>query len=289
MTILGKFGTGGIPSLRNVPFRVPLISQTAGASGYWVGEAKAKPLTSITGARTTLTPLKVANICVLTEEVIRDSSPKAEVIIRDELAAALRERLDTDFIDPAKAASSNVSPASITNSSSLSSNSSGTDATAVFHDIKLLMAEFMSHNNPPSNGVWIMSNTNAMSLAMMQNPLGQPWFPTVSMNGGQFFGIPIIASEYADDNVVLVNASDVYFADEGDVTVDMSRDASLEMSDAPRTIRRRRRRRSYYRCFKQIALRCARRRTVNWALRRASGVAFLTTVNWGGHVSDMTV
>lgn len=288
-TILGRFGNGGIPSLRNVPFRVPLLSQTAGAAGYWVGEAKAKPLTSITGARTTLTPLKVATICVLTDEVIRDSSPKAEVFIRDELGRALLERVDTDFIDPTKSASSGVSPASITNSSSLSSNASGTDATAVFHDVKLLMAEFWSHNNPPTNGVWIMSNTNAMALSMMQNPLGQPWFNNVTQTGGTFFGIPVITSEYCDDNVILANASDIYFADEGGVMVDLSRDASLEMSTTPVHNSSTPTPSTLVSMFQTNSVAIRAERTLNWALRRATGVTFLTTVRWGGVVSDMTV
>ena len=41
-TILGRFGTDGVPSLRRVPFRVPLVGQTTGGEGYWVGEGKAK-------------------------------------------------------------------------------------------------------------------------------------------------------------------------------------------------------------------------------------------------------
>ena len=92
-TILGKFGQGGIPSLRNVGFRMPLIGQTSGGSGYWVGEGKAKPLTKFDFSRTTLEPLKVANIAVASKEVLRDSSPSADGIIRDSLVAALRERL----------------------------------------------------------------------------------------------------------------------------------------------------------------------------------------------------
>jgi HK97 family phage prohead protease len=125
-TILGRFGSDGIPSLRRVPFRVPLVGQTVGGSGYWVGEGNAKPLTALDFARTTLTPLKVANIAVASMEVLRDSSPSAEMLIRDGLVSALRERLDIDFIDPAKTASAGISPASITNGApSVASSRSG--------------------------------------------------------------------------------------------------------------------------------------------------------------------
>src|SRR5262245_59171360 len=165
-TILGRFGTGGVPALRSVPFRTPLITQTGGGAGYWVGEGKAKPLTSLNFTRTTLAPLKVANICAVTDECVRSSAPKADAIIRDSLVAALRERLDIDFITPSKTAVTNVSPASITNGAP-TIVSSGDDADAVRLDVRSLLAKFMSYNNPPSSGVWIMGSTCAGGLAAM--------------------------------------------------------------------------------------------------------------------------
>ncbi|WWO60435.1 major capsid protein [Stenotrophomonas phage SOVA965] len=95
-SIMGRFGVGGVPALRRVPFRVPLVGQTSGGDGYWTGEGQAKPLTKFDFASTILEPLKVANIAVATMELIRDSSPSADLLIRDSLAAAINERLDTD-------------------------------------------------------------------------------------------------------------------------------------------------------------------------------------------------
>src|SRR5690606_19619661 len=119
------------------------IGQTSGGAGYWVGEGKAKPLTNWGYGRTTLEPLKVANIAVATMELLRDSSPSAELLLRDELAAALRERLDRDFIDPAKSSLSGVSPASILNGVS-GIPSVGTDADSVRADVKALFDEFIA-------------------------------------------------------------------------------------------------------------------------------------------------
>ena len=50
LTIIGKFGTGNIPALRQIPFDTPVLIQSTGGTGYWVGEGKAKPLTSWTTA-----------------------------------------------------------------------------------------------------------------------------------------------------------------------------------------------------------------------------------------------
>lgn len=284
-TILGRFGTNGVPSLRRVPFRVPLIGQTSGGQGYWVGEGKAKPLTKFDFERKTLEPLKVANIAVATMETLRDSSPSAETIIRDQLAAALRERLDRDFIDPAKAAAAGVSPASITNGVTPVA-SSGNDADAVRNDIKALFAAFIAANNAPTSGVWIMKATTALSLSLMQNPLGQAEFPGISMNGGTLFGLPVIVSEYVPDPgtgayVALVNASDIYLADEGGISVDMSQEASLQMDDAPTNASDVPTATSLVSLWQTNSVGFRAERTIDWMKRRASAVALLSNVNWG--------
>lgn len=282
-TILGRFGQGGIPGLRRVPFRVPLIGQTTGGAGYWVGEGQAKPLTKFDFNRTTLEPLKVANIAVATMEAIRDSSPSADVIIRDQLAAALRERLDIDFIDPAKAATPGVSPASILNGIA-GIPSSGTDADAVRGDIKALFAAFIAANNAPTSGVWIMPATTALALSLMQNPLGQSEFPGIGMMGGSLFGLPVIVSEYvpADSSgaiVAMVNAGDIYLGDEGGIDLSMSTEASLQMDNEPdnpttgSTV--------LVSLWQRNLVGFRAERAINWARRRASAVAYLSGVNWG--------
>lgn len=285
-TILGKFGAGGIPSLRAVPFRVPLITQTSGGEGYWVGEGKPKPLTSFGFSRTTLEPLKVANIAVLTKELLRDSSPSAETLIRDELAAALRQRLDIDFIDPTKAVSAGVSPASITNGAETIVATGTGDADDIRLDVRSLMQKFIDADNPPSQGVWIMSSSMALSLSMMVNALGQPEFTGLGMAGGIFMGLPVITSEHVSNYVVLMNASDIYFADEGGISIDMSSEASLEMLDSSlqgsavtdvNAV-------SMVSMFQTNSVAFLAERSLNWARRRVSAVAYLTSVAWGGAV-----
>jgi hypothetical protein len=292
-TILGKFGTNGIPSLRRIPFRVPLVSQTGGGEGYWVGEGKAKPLTSFDFARTTLEPLKVANICVLTDEVIRDSSPSAEAIVRDQLAEALKARLDIDFINPDKTASAGVSPASITNGAAHSTGSGTGDADDVRADIRSLLGEYIAANNSPTTGVLVMSSGTALALSLMTNALGQNEFNGIGMNGGVLLGIPVITSEHVPAGVVvMINASDIWLADDGGIRLDMSREASVEMLDSsltgdsigvvPGTAA------SMVSLWQTNSVGFLAERTINWARRRTTAVAYLTAVAWGGAVNDLS-
>lgn len=287
-TILGKFGTGGIPSLRRVPFRTPLVAQTSGGSGYWVGEGKPKPLTSFGFSRTTLEPLKVANIAVVTDELLRSSSPSAEQIIRDQLVAALRERLDIDFIDPDKVAVANVSPGSITNGIVTIPASGTGDADDIRTDIKALMGAFLDADNPPQAGVWIMSAKTALAASLLTNALGQSEFEGINMNGGTLFGMPVITSEHVPTAnygpiVVLVNASDIYLGDDGGFEVDVSREASLQMDSAPATQDALTGTgTSLVSLWQTNSVGFRAERVVNWARRRTSGVAVLADVAWGG-------
>ena len=284
-TILGQFGTGGIPSLNRIPFNVRIAGQTTGGNAYWVGEGAPKPLTQFDFNATELRWNKIATIAVLTNELIRFSDPSAERLVRDGLAAAVIERADIDFIDPAKAAVANVSPASITNGIA-GIPSSGNTAEDIRADVAALWAPFIAARNAPRNAVYLMDSTTALALSMMQNPLGQSEYPGLTMNGGTFMGVPVIVSDYLPVDsgggmVVLLNASDIWLADDGQVTIDASREASLQMLDNPTNNSATGTPTSMVSMFQTNSTAFLAERFINWQRRRTSAVAWLDNVNWG--------
>lgn len=285
-TILGKFGQGNVPALRSVPFDEPLILQTAAGSGYWVGEGKPKPLTKFGFTRSTLTRLKVANIAVLTEENIRSTNPSSELIVRDNLRDALVEVQDLALVDPTNAGSANVKPASIAYGiPDMTVASTGDDADDVRLDVRAIMQKFVDANNPLSSGVWLMSAGTALALSMMVNALGQSEFPDISVQGGTFFKLPVIISEHMGDYVELVNAADIYVGDDGEIAVDMSREASLEMLDsALQQDGSAGTGASLVSLWQNNLVGLRAERTINWKRRRDTAVAVLTSVSWGGAV-----
>jgi HK97 family phage major capsid protein/HK97 family phage prohead protease len=284
-TILGQFGTGGIPSLNRIPFNVRIAGQTTGGQAYWVGEGAPKPLTAFDFNDTELRWNKIATIAVLTNELIRFSDPSAERLVRDGLAAAVIERADIDFVDPAKAAVANVSPASITNGIA-GITSSGNTAEDIRADVAALWAPFIAARNAPRNAVYLMDSTTALALSMMQNPLGQSEFPGLTLNGGTFMGVPVIVSDYLPVDsgggmVVLLNASDIWLADDGQVTIDASREASLQMLDNPTNNSATGTPTTMVSMFQTNSTAFLAERFINWQRRRASAVSYLTDVNWG--------
>ena len=285
-TILGRFGQAGIPNLTTIPFRVPLITEASESTGYWVGEGKAKPLTKPSWTRTELNPLKVATIAAATMEQLRDSSPSGETLIRNSLAKAIVKRQDLSFIDPANAGAAGVSPASILNGIA-GLVPSGSDADAVRADVGAIMGAFVTANNPLLSGVWIMSAQRALRLSLMVNALGQKEFPGLTLRGGTFFELPVITSQYVENDVVaLVNAEDVYLGDEGGITIDMSTEASLEMMDNPvgDAIAATPVAAELVSLWQTNSVGFRAERTVNWMRRRVSAVAWMDNVTWGDPV-----
>jgi hypothetical protein len=78
-----------------------------------------------------------------------------------------------------------------------------------------------------------MSEANAFALSVALNPLGQPLFPNLTANGGSILGIPTYTSQVAGTTVALVLPGEIMYADDGGVNIDVSREASVEMSTTP--------------------------------------------------------
>lgn len=234
-TVLGK-----IQNLTRVPFNVRMGGQNSASSAYWVGQGKPVPVSKLGTTEVTLGIAKAAGLVVLTEELVRNSSPAAEILVRNDLRDSIAQFLDVQFLDPNYAEVTNVSPASITNGVT-PLTPSGTDAAALRKDMQTLIDNFTQNNLDISNAVWIMSPTRAMAISMMLNSLGQEIFPQMTMQGGTFLGLPCITSLSANiagspasgDMIILANAPEILLADDGEVAIDASREASIQMLDNP--------------------------------------------------------
>jgi len=284
MTILGKFGNGGIPGLRRVPFNIRMASQTGGGTYNWVGEGAAKPVGELAIGEVTLKWAKAAGIIVVTDELMRMSTPSVEAIVRQDMLSGMAQFSDGQFINPAIAAVTDVSPASITNGATNVVPASGTDAEALRTDIGTLLGAMFAANLTPTSGVWVMSNRQALRMSLMRNPLGAKEFPDMTATGGILEGFPVIASEAVPDDsdggiVVFVNANDIFFSDDGPVTIDASREASLQMNttpDNPSTAST-----VLVSLWQRNLIALKAERYMNWKLRRSQAVGYISGANYG--------
>lgn len=234
-TIIGR-----IPGFNRVDFNIKVPRGTGDPTAYWVGEGAVKPLSALAFDSVELLFNKVAGIVPMTEELMRFSNPSAERIVRDRLIAALTYLTDRDFLDPSKAEVTGVSPASVTNGVTPIA-ATGTTADALRADLGNLIAEYLEANMGVGGLVLVMTSAQAMRLSLMRNTLGQREFEGITLSGGTLEGIPVVTSENIvamggspTDGypIVAINAPEIFLA-EGGVEVDVSREASLQMNDAP--------------------------------------------------------
>jgi HK97 family phage major capsid protein/HK97 family phage prohead protease len=267
-TILGK-----IPGLRTVPFNTKVPAQTAGGTYGWVGEQKPKPVTKLAFTSTTLGIAKAAGIIVLTEELVRLSNPSAEDLVRRDMIAGIAQFLDAQFIDPAVAAVAGVNPASITNGAPTAAATG-----APLADIVGLINHFATNNIAVDGVTFILSAANCLALSFRSNTDGSPMFPGITINGGSYKGLTFIASQAAGTNVIALQPSLVLYADDGGVTIDASREASLQMDSAPAspadatTV--------FVSLWQANCVGLRAERFVNWLRANANAVKYLTAAAW---------
>jgi HK97 family phage prohead protease len=271
--------------LRPVPGRVHIKGQDGAATGYWVGESKAIPVSKADFSDVELNPLKVAALAVCSIELVTDSQPEAERFIRDSIVEASGQRVDTTFLGSA-AAVAGVSPAGLLNGLSALAPS-GVDADAVRADLMALYADFLAAKNA-SGLVMVMTPSMAKALQLLRNSLGQREFPDIRADGGALEGDPV----FTGDNVtggdwILMKPSDIWKIGETGVDVSMSDQATIEQNDAPAgegdtptaasaTLM------SLWQT-EQIGFKVVRR--INYAKRRTGAVKVLSNAEYGGVVS----
>jgi HK97 family phage major capsid protein/HK97 family phage prohead protease len=276
LTIIGR-----IPGLRRVPFNIKIPRATGGTTAGWVGEAAPKPITAMSFDSITLLWAKAAGISVLTEELVRFSNPAAEEVVRSDLARGIVQFLDRAFVDPTVTAVAGVSPASITNGIT-AITPTGVNMAAFRADTRALFQQLLLANQPIGSGVWIMTQQQAIALSLAQNSLGQIIYPTINAMGGTLLGFPVVASENMPASggspadgypIVFAVADEILLADDGQVVVDVSREASLNMDSAPDSPPTAATNMISLWQVNQMAIRAER--WITWQRRRTSAVAYI--------------
>ena len=225
-TIVDKLAS----KMRKADFNSTIAGMATGATSQWVGEGEAKPVTNATYNSVTLKRHKVAGISVLTEELSRFNLFKADQRILADLIESNRMLIDLTFIDDQ--AQNERRPAGSLNGATIT-EVDASDATTIKAALAGLRRQFISDNLSLSDAAYIMSETRANEWAELETPLGAPVFPGLQADKGQktINGIPVIESESAGTIVELVKASEFYLADEGQVEVAYSKDATITMPD----------------------------------------------------------
>ena len=267
---------GRISGFRMVPFNVRIPTQTGGSTVNWVGEGLVKPVTELAFSEITLDKHKIAGIIVLSEELVRLSSPSAEETVRRDMTEQVAQFMDAQFLTASVSETDN-NPASITNGVS-AVTASGTDAEALYTDLNEALSDFDTANMMLDTLHLVMPMALARGISTLRNALGQAEFPTMTPSGGTLLGYPVIVSNSCPaGTIVLVNASEIFLADDGNVRLDASNQATLDMAGGGTP---------NFSLWQRNCIGMRAERWITWEKRRTNAVALISSAAYGPSISS---
>lgn len=199
---------------------VPVETDNAGM-GDWVAENVPIPAARLAFTSVIQALYKIGAITALSAELVKSSTPGAQPTVTRIVLGRLGKSIDYKFLDPTVTAVANTRPASITNGST-EIVSTGNTAAAIAADLASMLAAMTT----PGPYTWILRPTTTYRIALVlgSQAVGLPQ---------TLLGIPVIASANSPAQITLVDPAALLFSDAGQFEVDVSRNATVAMDDAP--------------------------------------------------------
>lgn len=216
------------PMMRVAPFNTTIPGMGTGSVAAWVGEGAPKPATNPTFDTVEIKHHKLAGIVVRTDDLLKLSTPSTDQMLLNDLVESSATLIDTTFMDDAPQTSTR--PAGVLNGATKIA-ATGRTAAEYDADLAALNNEFISKNLSLTGAHYIMSATRASAMGRLRDALGNPYYRGMANGPGEktLDGLPVIESENAGDVIALVKPSELYLADDGDVEVAFSDQATIDM------------------------------------------------------------
>lgn len=251
---------GRVTNFADIPFNVRMVTQTGGSTVNWVGETAVKPVSELAFDEAEVNHDKMAGIVVLSNELVRLSTPKAVGIVQADLVKQIAQFMDEQFFDPTITVSA-ARPASITNGVS-SPAATGTDGDALRHDFNIALATF---DTVGTENVHIATTPAlARGISLLVNAMGTSEFPTMTPNGGSLLGYPVLVSgNIPSGHVIFFKSDEIWLADDGRVRLDASNQATIDMAGGSSP---------NFSLWQRNCTGILAEREITWKKRRSSGV-----------------
>lgn len=216
--------------IRVIPDHTPLILQTTGAAAAWHAEGTAVALTGQVFERVPRMDLmRVSAASVATRDLLAADGFEERLLA--DLVSAVAEAIDGAFIDPSNSGSA-VQPASVLFGAP-SVNASGADAAAVVADLGDLLDTF---GGRLVRSFFVTTPALAARLVLLLPSAA------ISLVPGQehLLGRPLLTSDSVPTDtsgtiVALVDGDRVEVAGMATAELDVSTEATVEMTDTPTT------------------------------------------------------
>jgi HK97 family phage major capsid protein len=182
------YGNLTIPKINNLT--------NPGSEPAWVGEGGAIPVQRFTFGSTTISRYKLASIVPMTREIVQQSTPSIETIIRSAMQEAYAQNLDRALLATTAqggAAVAGVKPASLRIGETTAAGATGgTGIENLIADITGMLSGLAS-NGLGQRPLLMINDQDFISASMLVNPLGVMMFQT-ELAGGRLLGVEVVHS-----------------------------------------------------------------------------------------------
>lgn len=255
------------PMMRKAPFNAKIPGLASGGVAAWVGEGEAKPATNPTFTSVKIDHHKLAGIVVRTDDLLKLASPGTDQMLRDDMIEACATLIDNTFIDTA--AQTDKRPAGVLNGATKIDHT-GVGVAEYNADLAALRATFISNNLSLNGAYYVMSETRASDMSELRDALGNPYYRGMDAPFGQktLKGLPVIESETATDVIALIKPSELYLADDGEVEIAFSDQATIDMGAS-----------TLVNLWQQNMTAIRAERHMTWAKRRVTAASYINYTN----------
>lgn len=255
------------PMMRAAPFNAKIPGMATGSTAAWVGDGAAKPATNPTFNSVNIGHHKLAGIIVRTDDLLKLATPGTDQMLRDDLIESCATLIDNTFIDTA--AETDIRPAGVLHGATKVDHT-GVGVAEYNADLAALRKTFISNNLSLNGAHYVMSETRASDMAELRDALGNPYYRGMDAPSGSktLNGLPVIESETAADVIALLKPSELYLADDGDVEVAFSDQASIDMGAS-----------TMVNLWQQNMTAIRAERHMTWSKRRVTAAAYINYTN----------
>ncbi|SMB97959.1 phage major capsid protein, HK97 family [Thermanaeromonas toyohensis ToBE] len=220
--VVRKAGARVLPMTSNV-LNVPKLA--SGAQANYIGENTNIPATQPSFAQLTLTAKKLAALVPISNDLIRDSNPKADAVVRDDLVNAMALREDLAFL---RDDGTNNKPKGILYWTDAANKfNAGTDPIA---DLGKAVRLVRASNSRMVRCAWVFSPRTEYYLMTLRDSAGKFVFRD-EMIQGKVLGYPYFVTTQIPENLgVNGNETEIYFGDFMDAVIGENEELLIDVS-----------------------------------------------------------
>jgi hypothetical protein len=215
LTLLGQLNGATDVALRT---SIPYLGLDNWAGGTIVGPNQPIKVLSGEYGRAAIDPVKAAAIIAVSRELTLQ--PSAEAGLKARLLRAATAAADAEFVRLALGGNAAIA-------------SGAAYPAELLVQVRAMVAALVTEGANPATVTLAASPMTLLLLATTVDLDGQVAFPSVTVTGGTLAGMPILSSHGIADGRIVALAGDTILRASVVPRIEASRNASIEMSDAP--------------------------------------------------------